>query len=160
MAKKNGVRVKSMSRRSASKEITRGRVTRNILAGALVLFVLLGAGAGLAYHSNRNAQSYDLSVIGNGIPTVVHMHNPQCPRCVQLLRNLRAATRDIDSNTLQVRIVDIRTTEGRQLANRYGVSNITLLVFDGAGEMRQILPGVREVAELRTTLAAYAERYR
>ena len=28
----------------------------------------------------------DLSQIGNGTPTVVQIHDPQCPRCVALVR--------------------------------------------------------------------------
>jgi hypothetical protein len=125
--------------------------------------LLLGAGAGvqgLAYYRQQHEQSHDLSVIGNGTPTVVQIHDPQCSLCRQLLHNLRAATRPIGGDELQVRIANIRTAEGRRLADRHAVSHVTLLVFDGAGELRQVLRGVREVAELRTTLAAHAERYR
>ncbi len=56
-------------------------------------FVLLAGvvGSGLAAFKYNYNISHDLSVIGKGVPTIVQIHDPNCPLCNQLRRNADAA---------------------------------------------------------------------
>ena len=83
----------------------------------------------------------DLTRIGNGIPAVVQIHDPECPRCRALQREARKAMSNFDDNELQYLVANIRSTSGRRLANRHRVGHITLLLFDGKGRRRQVLVG-------------------
>ena len=83
----------------------------------------------------------DLSQIGNGIPAVVQIHDPQCPHCRALQRETRDALAAFDDGDLQYLIANIRTPEGRRFATTHGVGHVTLLLFDGAGERRDVLVG-------------------
>jgi hypothetical protein len=131
------------------------RLARNVLIAAVVL---LAVGAGLVYYKHQFEQSHDLGVIGNGRPTVVQIHDPECPSCRQLLQNLRSATRHT-GDELQVRIARIDTAQGRRLAREHSVGHVTLLLFDGQGKLSRVLSGVRDVAELRAAFAEHLERH-
>lgn len=132
------------------------RLARNVLIAAVLLLV---AGAGLAYYKHQHEQSHDLSVIGNGRPTVVQIHDPGCPKCRQLLQNVRSATRHIGDEQLQIRIARIDTAQGRRLAREHDVAHVTLLLFDGQGKLSRVVNGVRDVTELRAAFAEHVKRH-
>lgn len=83
----------------------------------------------------------DLDRIGNGIPAVVQIHDPECPSCRALQKETRAALKKFGDTELQYLVANIRTEKGRQLANKHGVGHITLLLFDGQGKRQEILAG-------------------
>ena len=83
----------------------------------------------------------DLTRIGNGIPAVVQIHDPECPRCRALQKEARDAMSGFNENELQYLVANIRLTKGRQLATKHGVGHITLLLFDGKGNRRGVLVG-------------------
>ncbi len=96
-------------------------------------------------------------MIGNGVPTVVQIHNPSCPKCRQLRRNASAAARHLDGK-LQFRIADITTSAGRHLQQIYDVPHVTLLLFDGDGKLQRIISGVNGIDTLREAFLAHIER--
>lgn len=106
-------------------------------------------GIALAAWSSNQVDAHDLSVIGNGIPTVVQIHDPGCPTCRALLRNVRAASKGLGEDALQIRITDIKSADGALLASRYRVPHVTLLYFDGGGRMVGAQTGMQEVDALR-----------
>ncbi len=118
---------------------------RNFLAtlrnGALVAAVAGGGGWLLIQHVSATIAEHDLSVIGNGIPSVVQIHDPQCSRCVALQREARSAMAAFDDGDLQFLVANIRNGSGRRLADAHGVGNVTLLLFDGKGKRRNTLVG-------------------
>lgn len=91
----------------------------------------------------------DLSRVGAGAPTVVQIHDPQCPICRALQRETREAMAGFSDAELLYLVADIRSPEGRALADRHGVQHVTLVLFDGAGNRRRTLTGMREAPELR-----------
>jgi hypothetical protein len=89
-------------------------------------------------------QEQDLSRIGNGIPTVVQIHDPQCPLCTALQKESREALRNFEDGELQFLVADIRGDEGRRFASAHRVRHVTLLLFDAAGRRRNVVVGPNE----------------
>lgn len=83
----------------------------------------------------------DLSRLGNGIPAVVQIHDPQCPRCRALQREAREAISAFADGSIQFLVANIREPEGQQFAALHGVGHITLVLFDGQGQRRRVLVG-------------------
>lgn len=115
--------------------------------GFLTLLALSIPGLLIGLEWRRRAARHDISLIGEGVPVVVQVHDNNCPECRRLRANVKEALEAIDDG-LEYRIVDINTTEGARFAARHGVSHVTILLFDGAGRRQQIIEGVTEVAEL------------
>jgi hypothetical protein len=129
---------------------------RNGVIGEAVLSVV-GWGAAHAYQTH--IERHDLSVIGNRIATVVQIHDPQCPTCRALQKETLGAARSFEDDVLQVRVANIRTAGGRAMADRYGVPHVTLLLFDGAGEMQNVLSGPNKREFLRVQFSAHLARH-
>lgn len=89
--------------------------------------------------------------VGCGVGTVSLAgghQGPSCPRCRALRGNVDSVEKEF-TGRIQFRIANIRTSKGRALASRYDVPHITLLLFDGDGELVNVLRGVRSPDELR-----------
>ena len=86
----------------------------------------------------------DLTRVGNGRPSIVQIHDPQCPLCTALQRVARKALRNFDEGDVTYLVADIRTQEGSAFAARYGVPHVTLLLFDGRGTLVRTLNGPQE----------------
>ena len=151
-------KVRKSAKRSATSPTTSARtraarpkkISWKLIVAGLVMILLSYTGLA-AYKQNRN-EIHDLSVIGNGKPTVVQVHDPGCPSCRALKSNTQSALKRLDSD-LQYRIASLKTPEGRTLAHRYRVGKITLLVFDGDGELLDSYQGVKSVDTLELLLA-------
>lgn len=125
----------------------RGLLKRAV--GGLAAAAAVGGGGWYLVAEVRAAlREEDLSRIGNGIPAVVQIHDPQCPRCRALQREARDALAAIDDGELQYLIANIRSQEGRRFATTHGVGHITLMLFDGDGERGDVLVGHNTAAEL------------
>ena len=108
----------------------------------IALGAAIGGGGWYMVHSfQATAREHDLSRIGNGVPTIVQIHDPNCSRCVALQRETRDAVCEIGEDKLQYLVANIQKAEGQQLATTHGVGNVTLLLFDGQGRRRDILSG-------------------
>ena len=126
----------------------RRKVLRRIRNVAIVLALCSAGALGLTAYKQSYDVSHDLSVIGNGTPTVVQIHDTSCRLCQSLRSNVDSVKGEFRGQ-IQFRIADIDTSSGRALARRYDVPHVTLLLFDGAGELVTTLSGVREPADLR-----------
>jgi hypothetical protein len=104
-------------------------------------------------------QELDLSKIGNGIPAVVQIHDPECPRCRELQKQAREAMESFDSNELQYLVANIRQDKGRELAETQRVGHVTLLLFDGNGKRQGILVGVNPSKQLVSTFRRHIKRH-
>ncbi len=120
-------------------------------AGGLGWYIISEVRAGIA--------EADLSKIGNGTPTIVQIHDPQCSICQRLQKEARAALEQFDDGELQYLVANIRQDKGRQLANKHGVQHVTLLLFDGEGERREILAGPSTSDELERAFRRHLERH-
>lgn len=103
------------------------------------------------------AAEQDLSRVGKGKPSIVQIHDPQCPMCTQLQRAARRALKSLDDDNLVYLVANIRGDEGRQFAARYNVPHVTLILFNGDGEVQQILNGVRSDDELMPLFQSLAD---
>ena len=133
----------SAARPAAPRKRARSRrdFLHNLGYGAIGIAVVGGGGWYLASSVHAGIVEQDLSRIGNGIPTVVQIHDPQCPRCRALQREAREAISALDDSEIQFLVANIRRPEGRDLAAAHGVGHVTLLLFDGSGKRRGVLVG-------------------
>jgi len=139
---------------AAAKPTTETGLTRRAMLGKLQTFGIAAAvigGGGLLLTRSVNARMYehDLDRIGQGVPMVVQVHDPQCNVCVMLQNQTRKAMRAFDEDELQYVIADLTKPEGRALAIEHSVGKTTLLLFDGKGKRREIMrgPNDREILE-------------
>ena len=147
----------SLSGANAAKPAERRKRTRsrrdflhNLGYGAIGVAVVGGGGWYLASSVHAGIVEQDLSRIGNGIPTVVQIHDPQCPRCRALQREAREALSELDDGEIQFLVANINRSEGRELAAAHGVGHVTLLLFDGSGKRRGVLVGENSSEVLRS----------
>ncbi|MEM7240433.1 MAG: hypothetical protein AAF501_21740 [Pseudomonadota bacterium] len=121
------------------------RLAQTAGIGALVL-------GGIGYYSVTSVMAthaeLDLSRVGQGTPTVVQIHDPQCRQCQMLQAEAREAMSAFDEADLTYLVANIRTASGRRLASQHGVGHVTLLLFDGRGELRDTIHGVTDSAIL------------
>ena len=65
----------------------------------------------------------------------------------------------MDGPTPEFLVANITTLEGSTFAADHGVPHVTLLLFDGKGEMREVLQGARTRTELRPIFESHMARY-
>ncbi len=125
----------------------------------VVAVVAAGGGWYLADDVMATMAEQDLSRIGNGIPTVVQIHDPTCPRCAELQREARKAMKGFDDEELQFVVANIRSAKGQALASKHGVGHITLLLLDGTGKRRDVLQGNNYSDHLKAVFRSHADRF-
>jgi hypothetical protein len=110
---------------------------------------VLGGGGYIAVAKVQDAMAEeDLSRIGDGIPTVVQIHDPQCSQCLALQREARAAMSEFGDGEIKYVVANIRQSSGRAFAAKHGVAHVTLMIFDGDGERKLTLRGQNSRARL------------
>ena len=132
---------KPRSANDSQKASSRRDFLRKIRNGALVAVAVGGVGWYFVEDVRATVSEGDLSRIGNGIPSVVQIHDPQCPTCQALQREAREAMAKFDEGELQYLVANIRSAKGSGLANAHGVGHVTLLLFDAEGKRRGVLVG-------------------
>lgn len=138
--------------------LSRRAVLGRLGAGTAGVLALGGAGGWGVRHVQAINAEHDLGRLGQGKPVVVQVHDPQCPVCNALQDETRDALRALDADAEKVLylIANIRTPEGSDFAARHGVPHVTLLLFDGAGRLRETLRGPHRADELRPAFARLA----
>ncbi|TQV72465.1 hypothetical protein [Denitrobaculum tricleocarpae] len=109
--------------------------------------VIAGGGIYAIGHVSATISELDLTKLGNGMPTIVQIHDPNCPRCVELQGETRDALAKFDGE-LQYLVANIRSEKGRDFAQEHGVGHVTLILFDGKGRKRDVLVGNNSSATL------------
>ena len=149
--------MKQRKNRVSGKNLNRKK--RELKRFIVVLTVLVfSLSAGLAAFKHQYDITHNLTDIGEGKPVVVQIHDPSCQLCLQLRKNASAAVDRLDGQIL-FRVADITTPQGRALQQRHDVENVTLLLFDGGGKLRNVLQGVKSDDLLHKTFAAHIERW-
>ncbi|MEL7124992.1 MAG: hypothetical protein AAGK30_02115 [Pseudomonadota bacterium] len=129
---------------------------RSVLGGGAVGSALVLGGGFWGVSSFRTyAAEHDLSRVGQGAPAIVQVHDPQCPTCTALQKQTRRALRDFDGCGLTYLVADIKTPEGAAFARRYNASHVTLLLFDGAGDLKRTVRGLHDSPHLAEVFAAH-----
>lgn len=133
-------------RRNALKWLRNGAIAAPFVAGAGIFSV-------------RSVQATiceaDLSKIGQGIPAVVQIHDPTCPMCNALQKQTRRALRPYGADQFRYLVANIQTLEGGAMAARYGVPHVTLLFFDGDGQMVDMFQGPTQMPALRAKITEH-----
>jgi hypothetical protein len=117
--------------------------------GSLGALALGGGGVWVVSGIRATAAEQDLGRIGDGQRAIVQIHDPTCSMCTELQRNTRRALRCVEGAEPLYLVASMLTTEGATYAARHGVSHVTLLLLDGAGDVEQVLSGVRGSDELK-----------
>ena len=120
---------------------SRRDLLQNVGYGVLGLGVFGAGGWYLASSVHASILERDLSRLGNGTPTVVQIHDPQCPQCRDLQREVCKALAELDDAEIQYLVADIRQPEGRAFAAQNRVGHVTVLLFDGSGTRRGVMVG-------------------
>lgn len=162
MAKKSKRKQAQKARQDAAAaqpEVKRRDMLKLLRNGAIGA-VAVGVGGYFTLRSVRAlAHEYDLSRVGQGKPSVVQVHNPQCPTCNALQRETRQAMEQFGECDLVYLVADITTPDGGAFANFHRVPHVTLLLFDGEGQLQQTLQGMRDREELEPILVGHFERF-
>ena len=116
--------------------------------GAITLAVLGSGGGYLAYSTNAKMHEQDLTRIGQGTPTIVQIHDPNCSVCARLQRNTKSALGAFSEGEIEYVVANIKSSKGKAFAERNAVPHITLMLYDGKGELKHILRGPQEVSTL------------
>lgn len=106
-------------------------MSRMFAVGTLVLMLAAVAG-GTAWYMLSRGMSADLSVIGEGRPVAVLVYENHSPTSMQAFDRL-TAVRDAFAGQLEFRLALTGTPQGEAFAERYGVPQGTLVLFDGRG---------------------------
>ena len=129
---------------------------RKLLGGAVLLGAATFGAVALHRHDVTSRELHDLSVIGDGEPVVVQVHDPSCPTCRKLKGSTSVALESVPA--LRYRIADLTSDEGRALGEAHGVGKVTLLLFDGRGRRVDTVQGLTPVAELEARFARLLAR--
>lgn len=159
--KRNGGSSGSPQRLREKRETAAARKARRhtlamIRVGVIAVVLLTGLAVGLSAYNQRLERAYDLSVVGQGVPVVVQVHDPECPFCVELRRNVESVSSEFAPEELLFRYAELPTPEGAAFARRYEAHRVTLLLFDARGELRAHQTGVQEASLLRQTFRRLA----
>jgi len=136
----------------------RRKTLRRFRNGAMLV---IGLGGGSFYVGSSvlaGIQEADLSKIGNGLPTIVQIHDPQCPTCRALQREARQALAQFEEGELQYLVANIRKDDGRALAAEHKVQHVTLLLLDGSGKQIDVITGLTKSAYLEVAFRRHLAR--
>ncbi len=109
-----------------------------MVVGGLVLAI--GGMATLHAVDKQRRELHDLTVIGNGSPAIVQIHDPGCSVCRRLKSVTETAMQDLPD--VNFRLADLTTTEGRKFGDKFNLPKTTLLMFDGKGQHKHTLRGL------------------
>ena len=138
--------------------VTRRDVLRRYRNRGIGLGVVGIAGWFVVADVQATVREHDLSRIGNGVPSVVQIHDPNCSICAALQKETRAAVGGFGEGELQFLVANIQDARGRKLAADNGVPHVTLLLFDGDGKRRQILRGPNDRSVLEPTFRRFVQQ--
>ena len=154
-AKKNKRKARQSDAKAA--EPTRRDVLKLAKIGALGGVALGAGGWWVVSGVQATAAEQDLSRIGQGLPTVVQIHDPTCSQCTALQRQTRKALKCYDNSDLTFLVASIRTEDGQAFAARYGVPHVTLMFFNADGSLQASAQGVRPSEEVKSMIAAHLD---
>jgi len=146
--RKKAKKSENSSAAKAKPQLT-GAVDRRQMLGKIRNYAIGGVVvAGGGYLSVQSVRATiaegDLSRVGQGLPTVVQVHDPNCGMCRSLQRETRQALKEFDENEVVYLVANILGADGRKFAVDHGVGHVTLLLFNAEGELQQTIRGVHQ----------------
>lgn len=132
-----------------------GKTRRNFIKLGVLLVGGGAAAASLHAYDRKKTRNHDLSVIGNGTPAIIQMHDPGCPTCRRLKGAVEQTMKGVD--TVNVRIADLSTKKGREFQTRYNYPKTTLLFFDADGKHRHTMSGVQTPEAIKNAIRVHIQ---
>lgn len=130
--------------------------TRKMAMIALGVIALLLAAVSINAYEAEQQELHDLTVVGEGKPVIVQIHDPNCPTCRRLKKAV-SGTLGSDKSVLY-RLANIKTAEGKALQNKYSVPHVTLLFFDAKGSHVHTTTGLQTSMEIDSAIKRYFPR--
>ncbi|MFK7940170.1 MAG: hypothetical protein AB8B82_12380 [Roseovarius sp.] len=155
MARKTKKRVKQAETTAQKQPVTRRDAMARLGWYGAGAVGVLGVGGALAMDFSSKRAEGDLSKIGQGVPTIVQIHDPGCSMCRSLQKETRAALKQFDDDQVTYLVANIKTLDGASFSSDMGMGNVTLVLFDGAGERVHTVQGVTPRDELEQTFRRY-----
>jgi len=142
-AKKPGARARIETKTKGSVGLINRRKVIKLLIG---LPVVGAAGAAIHRYDVQNRDLHDLTLIGQGKPVVVQIHDPACSLCRRLMSNTRKA---LDGNeAVLFKVADVTSTEGEAFRREHHGETVSLILFDANGRKRATIKGVQTAEDL------------
>jgi len=129
------------------------RSRRDLFKYAGIGVLAIAGAVGIHQYDVRAKTLHDLSIVGEGQPVVVQVHDPSCQLCRQLKSSTQTALESLPH--IQYRIADLTTTKGREIGQQYRVGKVTLLLFDEKGDHVHTVTGVTPADRLKQTFEQY-----
>jgi len=120
---------------------------RNAIKMLIALPVAGAAGAAIHRYDVQNRGLHDLTLVGQGAPVVVQIHDPKCQQCRRLMNNTRKALKGQEN--ILFRVADITSDDGSLFQRKYHAETVSLLLFNANGEQVDTIQGVTPVDELK-----------
>ncbi len=122
------------------------------MRSGLITLAIVAVALAIAATQLPRGFSDDDSIIGNGTPVVVLVHNKESMlslNLMTLMNNVRPDFRD----QVEFIVVDIATDGGRTFVSNHRLDgSIMLVLFDGDGRLRGTLPNIDDEAGLRAVI--------
>ncbi|WP_152544565.1 thioredoxin domain-containing protein [Actibacterium mucosum] len=136
---------------------SRRRFLRLLRTGAIAVPIVGIGGLFSVRAVQATIHENDLTRVGQGVPAIVQVHDPQCPLCQQLQRQTRKAMRGFEEDEGIFLVANIASAEGSAFAARYGAPHVTLLLFDARGRMQQVVRGPVQDDDLRAIISEHLD---
>lgn len=146
---------KASAAMSSAAPTTRRDVLHHLRTAAIAVPIVGVAGFFTTRYVQASMAELDLSRIGDGLPAIVQVHDPQCSHCVTLQRQTRRALRPYDDDSHHFLVANITSTEGEFFARRHNVGNVTLVLLDGAGQQVGVVRGPLSNEALQDAIEAH-----
>lgn len=143
----------------AAPEPTRRDTLKLARNGAIGIAVLGVAGYFGVNSVGASLAEADLTRVGNGLPSIVQIHDPTCPLCQTMQKQARRALKSHDADNHQYLVANIKTNEGASFAAQFGVPHVSLLLFDAKGEMVEVVRGPIESDALKRAIDAHLAKH-
>ncbi len=154
-------KTKSKAAASGTPAHDRGRreMLRMLRNGAIGIATIGVAGVFSVRAVRATMAEQDLSQVGQGRPSIVQIHDPNCSVCAALQRETRKALKHFDDEALDFFVANIQSDDGARFAAKYGVPHVTLLLFDSQGNLVNTLRGPQERDELRDVFEGFLREH-
>ena len=149
MARKTSKRQKSQKNHEVETPKTRRDALKSLALYGVGGAALLGGGGAFALDFRNKLLEADLSRIGNGRPSVVQIHDPQCALCTSLQKEARHAFKLCSDTDAQFLVANVRSTTGAEFQNSMGLPHVTLVFFSETGRHLGTIEGVTPAEQIK-----------
>ena len=135
---------------SAHAKIMQAKRTRDRWITAFVGLLIPGGLAGVIwFFAGRENLEENYSIVGQGEPVIVQVHQLHCADCDILRANTKRALKQINVDRLHYRIAYLHKNEGIAFASKHGAAReTTLILFDKFARKQSVYIGVQDVEAL------------